>query len=175
MPSDASGRHPSGVLVRPAPDFFDDNLATGGFWLQGFAPVQPHYATIALYNNDTLSRSLKVYGISVQSEGGSGMAFYFVQGPLGAFYVNCQNINSQLQTPPGQIYQQHQNTVAGTLNPYNPAGPWLNIIGSNGFDSNTVFSPFPMFIVSPGYSLVATNLIFSDDVGCFFWYQVANE
>ncbi len=47
--SDPLGINPKGVLVRPASDFFDDNLAVGAFSSVLISPPSGnHYFTIAL-------------------------------------------------------------------------------------------------------------------------------
>jgi hypothetical protein len=176
MPSDPSGVHPQGVLTRPAPDFFDDNIGLGGFWRPFTTGLSSDtFITVALFNNSTQGLAFKVYGISLAADGGDGFGFYFVLGPVGSFYANCQPIRPDIGSPNGQIYTQL--TVVGSgldPNPFNP-GPYANVIAGSGFDGNTVLSPFPLFVVPAGYSLVGTNVSTGGSIGCSFWYQQANE
>lgn len=112
--------------------------------------------------------------MSVAAEGGSGAGLYFVSGTFGAFQTACSPLRPDLPMPFGQIYQINQVGASGQVNPFFTTPPTM-LVGSSGFDSATYFSPFPIATVPPGYSLVATNLIFSDDVGFYFWYQQAIE
>jgi hypothetical protein len=175
MPSDPSGRHPLGVLIRPAPDWFDDHVGVGGFWVQGsFSPLQPHWLAVGLYNNASTGVLFKVYGITVAAEGGSGAGLYFVYGTFGTLVGQCSSLNPGTGNPHGLIYQNTQTALPNTVNPFFAAPPTM-LIGSSGFDSATYFSPFPIAVIPAGYSLIATNMIFSDDVGFYFWYQESVE
>jgi hypothetical protein len=175
MPSDPSGVSPKGVLVRPAPDFFDDHLASGGFQFSGFnVGVTASYCTIALFNNSRQGTIFKVYGISITADGGDGFGFFFQYGTVGAFQSNCQPIRPDVGAPYGQIYEQQMSGAEPRVNDFY-TGPFVNQVGGSGFDGNTVFSPFPMFIVPVGYSLVGTNITTCADFACYFWYQVCNE
>lgn len=175
MPSDPSGVNPHGVLVRPAPDFFDDNIFSGGFYYSGFNNgVTANYATIALYNNGNQGQVLKVYGISITSDGGDGFGFWFRYGTFGTFISNCNPLRPDVSAPWGQIYEQQATGAEPRVNDFY-TGPFVNQISGSGFDGNTVISPFPMFIVPAGYSLIGTNITTSADFACFFWYQMCNE
>lgn len=176
MPSDPTGRHPIGVLARPAADFFDDNLATGGAVYQTDPPVGNTYATISLFNNSTTGQSLKVYGISVGNDD-TGTAFaYFLQGtPLGTLQGPGFNVNSQLPTPFGQIFMRtdHVGSVTALYPLPLPGAPC--IIGAPDAGSATIVSPFPLFIIAAGYSLAVANADSGSRVWAAFWWQVANE
>jgi len=176
MPSDPSGVSPKGTLIRPPADFFDDHLAVGSFFLQFTGgPNNSNFCTVALFNNANTGVVFKVYGISAVNDGGSGMGAFWFYGPLGALYAPCQPIRPDLGAPFGQIWQQTTlANVPAAPNPYFTP-PYVNLIGVSGFDSNTILSPFPLFIVPVGWSLVLTNVTASADLGAGFWYQQANE
>lgn len=175
MPSDPYGLHPLGTLIRSAPDFFDDNVGSGGFYFPGINVGSPrNYITVGLFNNDTQGRVLKVYGISVAADGGAGFGFFFASGPFGPFSSACQPLSPVRPGVPGLIFAQQMTGAANRVNDFY-TGPFVNIIGSSGFDSNTALSPFPLFIVPANWSLVGTNIVESFNAACYFWYQLANE
>lgn len=175
MPSDPSGRFPIGVLARPAPDFFDDNLGAGGaFIFDSTPPAGNAWVTYALYNNDAMGRSLKVYGVSVYSQGGGGLVFGYSKGIVGTFAQNCVAISPDVGIPPGQIYTQLSDGHASPIPIFIPA-IIVGAIAAAGFDSGTQLSPFPLFKVPAGYSLVGTNPSSTLISYCTFWFQVSNE
>lgn len=175
MPSDQSGVTPKGTLVRAAADWFDDNLGTGGFYEQNFSPNLDNYFTVALFNNANTGVVFKVYGISAYNDGGTGWGAFWQNGAVGTLKSGCQPLRPDYPTPYGQIYEQE---MLGN-NPDAPfpwsLGPIAGAIGCGGFDSNTVVSPFPLFIVPVGWSLVMANLESASNCMCTFWYQVCNE
>jgi hypothetical protein len=173
--SDPSGKYPLGVLTRSAPDWFDDNLGVGGARLAFPQPAGSNYFAVSLVNNDNQGRVLKVYGIYTSSEGGEGVGFWFSQVPLGTQQAGPFALRPDRAKPTGQIfYTQSLANPNNTPNPFQPA-VIISAIGSSGFDSDTVFSPFPIFIVPQGFALIASNLQTTFNGGCFFWYQVCNE
>jgi len=175
MPSDPSGVTPKGVLTRPAPDWFDDNIGTGGYVWNGAQPAGvDQYVTVGLYNDAVSGVALKVYAIYVSADGGGGFGFYFVKGPVGTLSAQCAPLRPDHGSPYGKIYYQQATVAANAVNPFN-VGPYLGMIGSSGFDSFTVTSPFPLFIVPVGYTLVGTNVTVGSTVGVNFWYQQSNE
>lgn len=175
MPSDPSGMKPSGVLMRPAPDFFDDNMGLGAWFFFGLAASPDSYFAVALFNNDNQGRALKVYGVSVYNDGGSGQFGYYVYGTIGARQYGCQAIRPDLGAPPGEIWVEYTlGNVSATPSPYNFGNP-ASFYGSSGYDSQTYLSTFPLAIVPAGYSYVLTNLQSCETYASSFWYQVANE
>lgn len=177
MPSDPTGTHPSGVLVRPAPDFFDDNLCSGGYYFFIRPAAGFQYLSISLFNDAPRGQALKVYGITNGDDSGFGTLMYPLQGgPLGSFVTQCRNVRFDLGAPPGQIYQQ-LDVVAGIDSPYpRPLPTNVQTLGTPGFSSETIFSPFPMAIIPPGYSLVLANGQASSGTWyATFWYQISNE
>lgn len=173
MPSDPSGINPKGVLVRPAPDWFDDHVAYGGFTAQYVGG--DHFGLISLYNNASDGSSLKVYGVAVGADGGGGHSAWVDFGvPLGTLVGSCRPLRADLAVPWGQIYQAQQLIGAALPNPFTvPA--IVAFLGSSGFDCMTYFSLFPMFIIPAGYALHSVNNFGSALLGASFWYHVAHE
>jgi len=176
MPSDPSGHNPQGVLVRSAPDFFDDNLCVGGTWFQfGVIPTRSFCST-SLYNNDTLGRVLKVYGVTALVDNGQAALLYPNSGaPLGALVGNCLPVRFDLGIPPGLIYSKLDSVpLSNSPNPNNPPTN-AQLIGGSFGGGISYFSPFPIAIIPRGWSLVVVNMGADDTGGASFWYQVANE
>jgi hypothetical protein len=175
MPSDPTGAQPLGVLVRPAPDFFDDNIGTGAYYLpDNSGALNNYYATVALYNNANTGIAFKVYGISISSDGGGGWGFWYAPGPVGSLVQNCQPIRPDLGMPNGQIYAQNMTGVVSRPNDFY-TGLFAFMIAAGGFDGHNAFPGFPLAVVPVGWSLVGTNIAPTDTVTCSFWYQQSNE
>lgn len=175
MPSDPTGVRPAGVLTRAAPDFFDDNLAVCAFEFQEISPPTGlHFQRYALFNNATTGVLFKVYAITVENDGGGGMVLFWNHGPLGTFAQNAAALRPDLPMPFGQMYSDQTDVAAGNPNPY-ITQPIVGQIGAGGFDSATVVSPFPLFIIPAGWSLVGTNPGSAIESGMTVWYQLANE
>lgn len=175
MPSDPTGRFPQGVLVRSAFDFFDDSGGQGGAFYFDQAFTQLAYLAVALYNNATDGRSFKVYGISAISNQNGGCLVYSTTGRIGSLFGPCSPIRADLGAPFGQIYSQTQlvpNTTTPTTLVF---GPLVNILGSGNFTPQGWYSPFPLFTVPAGYSLILVNQGAATNAGFGFWYQQANE
>lgn len=172
---------PPGVLIRPAPDFFDDNINVGGALIVDATATTQTYFSVALFNNALAGQLFKVYAISGFSNFGGGIALFFVKGTFGALFANCNPVRADLAALYGQIYtQQAVETVSG-LSPYFSGATPIGHVGTAG-ESETHIFPFPAFIVPVGYSLVAANTDAASGNGAsktcggaFFWYQVANE
>lgn len=175
MPSDPSGVSPIGVLARPAPDFFDDHLAFGGFQFNNGTVTGNHFLLCSLFNNASSGLAFKVYGISAAADGGSGCCAWVDNLPLiGTYAGPCFNIRADQGAPYGQIFQDVTTQANPLPNPYTfPATAAL--IGTSGFDSMTYLSPFPLFIVPVGYALHVLNVTAGGLLGASFWYQQANE
>jgi hypothetical protein len=174
--SDRTGRRPLGTLTRHPADWFSDYSYTGGYQLiDNPTPGNFNYLAVGLYNNDSSGRVIKVYGISVCAENGSGMGIYFVNGVIGSLVGPVKSIRPDRAAPTGQIYQENTSVGFPIPNfPYN-FGDQFGFIGTSGFDSFSIVSPFPLFIVPQGYSLVAANTVQGVHVGAFFWFQVADQ
>ena len=173
MPSDPSGRNPAGVLVRPAPDFFDDNLAFGAAQLIILPSTPNIWFHIDLYNDRADGPVFKVYAVTSFCFGGGGLACFFRKGFVGTFQGECSSINPLLGSLGGQIYGEIQNANPSNVNPYLISSNYA-IVGNSGFDSTTNLSTFPLFILPPGWSLACANINQSTG-GAGFWYQVAHE
>jgi hypothetical protein len=176
MPSDPSGTHPGGVLVRPAADFFDDNM--GLAMVQqvnlSFPPGDSAFYQVGLFNNAIAGLAFKVYGISVTEDGGGGFLCAFVKAQVGATPGVVSGIRPDISGPFGLIGFDVTIQHVPSLSPF-VDGTEFGLIGSSGFDSNTVLSPFPMFVIPVGWSLVLRNPEPTFAMGASFWYQQANE
>lgn len=175
MPSDPSGRHPTGVLTRIAPDFFDDAVAFGGYAAVVGIAGQDFYIKVSLYNDAAIGYKLKVYGFSIANDSGGGSQAFMTAGvPTGALVARCNPLDASQPAPYGLIYQDTQHVPAGNPIPFTiPGAPAL--LGAEGFDSATVPSPFPFFIVPAGYALSVINYNPGNRLGASFWYQEAIE
>lgn len=175
MPSDPTGVQPRGVLIRPASDWFDDNLAVAGFEMVITAAPDPEmWFRISLFNNGNQGQVFKVYGITIENDGGGGLVFWFNKGPLGTFQQGANAIRPDYGIPFGQVFFDFQGTPLGNTNPYINV-PIVGQVGVGGFDSSTNLSPFPLFIIPAGYALVGANPGAFLSGGATFWYQVSNE
>lgn len=175
MPSDPTGRHPSGVLIRPAPDFYDDQIGVCGFeFVEISPPVGLHYHRFALYNNASTGAVFKIYGITVENGGGGGFLFWFVKGQIGTVQQNATSIRPDHPMQFGQMSYDRMDVPAGTLNPFFPT-TIVGQVSASGFDSQTTVSSFPLFILPAGWSLVGSNPGSALQAGLTCWYQVANE
>jgi hypothetical protein len=176
MPSDPAGTHPSGVLVRPAPDFFDDHLCQGGFIYSTDPITNLNWVSISLFNDANSGVALKVYGLTYGDDSGFGTIAYYRQGPpLGSFVSEGINVRADLGGPYGQIWQR-LDIAPHTFAIYNlPLPPTVVNLGNPGFNANTILSPFPLFIIPVGWSLVIANRLPTGIVQASFWYQQANE
>lgn len=177
MPSDPSGRHPLGVLTRSAPDWFDDQLGTGGFFLAKASTVGfDTYFRLSLYNNATDGRCLKVYGLTGADNAGGGSYLYQLSGkPPDTFVANCFPIRGDLPMPWGQVFQQATLVVSGAGSPFKPPAGAV-VIGEAGFDFFTYFTTFPIQTVPPGYALYMEQV--QHDGGQYgggFWFQMSDD
>lgn len=176
MASDSSGRHPTGVLSRPAPDFFDDNVGFGGVFKSGIlAPGMESWQRASLFNNATDGRSLKVYGISTMSDWEGCCFVYGVYGqPTDTFVGTCSPLSFNGPMPWGLLYFQNTVVAAAAPNPYNPPtnAAWLGVPFTA---SVTMFSQFPIAIVPAGYALLVVGQQPGGVFGASFWFQMSNE
>lgn len=175
MPSDPSGVQPSGVLIRPAPDFFDDQLQLiSAFTYDASPPVGENYTNYSLFNNAKSGLVFKVYGVTAFAEGGGGFGFFYSKTQLGSLVSNSQSLNPNTGTGYGQLFAIQRNVAMGVENPDIPA-QIAGIFAASGFDSQTTLSPFPLAIIPVGYYLTCVMLESSPTNGIGFWYQMANE
>lgn len=174
MPSDPSGVDPKGVLVRPAPDFFDDNIGTGGYWVQPTGSFP--YVTISLFNDANTGIALKVYGITSGDDAGFGTFMYQRNGPpLGSFVCQCQNVRPDLGVTRGQIWARTDYALSINA-PYPlPLPDNTQVLATPGFASQTIGLGFPIAIVPVGWSLALANTNNAGTIYAAFWFQQANE
>ena len=176
MPSDPAGRNPSGALIRPAPDFFDDHMAAGGY--STVFPTGPFlYLAVSLYNDGSGSnRLLKVYGIDGSVGGDVGLNLFIVKGTFGSFVAQGQYVRFDQGAAPGQIWQMTQVVAgSGTPSPFNLTNLYTIIsVGAFG-GAGSHLSPFPLAIIPPGYSLTTVNYNPTVNGAAAFFWQVADE
>jgi hypothetical protein len=173
--SDRSGRKPLGTVTRHPADWFSDYLYTAGH-----AEInQPSgsgeiYFAVSFLNSDQSGLAMRVYGATVMQEGGGGLLAFFVSGATGAPVGNAKSIRPDRPAPSVEVGYQFQQVALGVNNPFN-FGEQFGALASDGFDSATILSPFPLFIVPQGYSLVLTNPSSSFNNGAFIWFQMAAQ
>jgi hypothetical protein len=127
-----------------------------------------------LFNQDQGGNVLRVYGNTTFSEGGGGFQAAFVRGTIGAQVASATGIRPDQTTPAVSVWARHMQTALGTVNPFLSNLPFA-LLAAPGFDSGTTFSPFPMFIVPVGYSLVVTNPQSSGVAGVGWWFQLTPQ
>lgn len=173
--SDRTGRRPLGTLTRHPADWFSDFFYSLGQQTTGSAPPGDNqWTAFGFYNNDDTGRVMKVYGVSVGNNGGGGMGFFFQAGTIGAFVSNATAIRPDRAAPTGQVYSETQFLPFIDPSPFS-FGTQFGLIGTSGFDGNTVVSPFPLFIIPAGFSLIATPVDGGGNQACFIWYQLAAQ
>jgi hypothetical protein len=175
-----AGTPPLGTLTRHPIDWFSDFSYSAGYQLPlDNANNGGLWWTIALFNQDNLGRTCKVYGISVESDGGEGVGLYWVNGSVGTQVAKAGNLRPDYPTPLQTVW--FQSVLSTPSPPGPPDNPYIaglqqaGMIGTSGFDGNTVVSPFPLFIIPVGWSLMASGGHTGDAPGCWFWYQLANK
>lgn len=176
MPSDPSGAIPKGSLARHPADWFDDNMATVAY-TNAIVISGPTtgWATMSLFNNANTGIVLKVWGITADFDGGDSAFFWWSKAPLGNLVSAANAIRPDLGQPYGQLYAQQSSQPNPGSNPFY-TGPFAFAIGTSGYDSLTVCSPFPLAIIPVGWYLNCTNPFSSClTFGVSFWYQQCNE
>jgi len=174
MPKDATGAQPLGVVVRHAADWFSDSLYMATFYEDiAFVGSGLLWHQFGLFNQGQSGQVLRVYGNTTFSEGGGGFQASFSSGSIGVQVGDATGIRPDQPVPRASIWATHQQTALGTVNPFLSTRPF-GLLAAPGFDSGTTFSPFPMFIVPAGYSLVVTNPQSSSVAGVGWWFQLAN-
>lgn len=173
--ADQTGVIPSGTLTRHPADWFSDNLYTAGYSVPAF-PVGAfiNFTAVGLYNQDVQGRVCKIYGMSIEDDGGESTQMYFVHGTIGALVGPALSIRPDYPSPNVYVYQETITVAEGTDTPFT-FPPQYGLIGSSGYDGGTYLSPFPLFIIPVGWSLVGANRGGSDLVGVWFWFQLANK
>lgn len=175
MPIDPSGVIPIGTLTRHPADWFSPQLYTDGFQLNlPLSPGNINFLAVGLHNNDNAGRVLRVWGVSIESDGGESIAVYRVNGTIGAFDHKCRPARFDQPISTAEIWQENATLPTGSNNPFGFVDQ-IGLIGTNGFDGNTVLSPFPLWIVPVGFSVVLTNLAGGFKVADFFWFTMSNQ
>lgn len=147
---------PAGVLARPRLDFNIGRAAMAGFVLSATG-----IGHISLFNNATDGSYLAVHGLNFFQNAASQAAIIaFAQGPVGALATNGFPLVLNGTPPPGQLYALSQAAAVGTV---------IADLYSGSQTYNEVQS-YPLWVVPPGYSLIArsalsVNLV----VGTFIW------
>jgi len=163
----ASYRKPKGTYVRPSPDWFINQLASGSWYND--QQVGTQYASIGLFNNDTLGRKFYIYGISVGTFNANTAYGVVLNGTFGSLVTSCVSVDASLPAPPGQIYF----TRFGPAAPPNvtlaqPAGTRFNL--GSGYTKVDVFQDWPICVLPVGYSLNIQSSLQSAEWSTSFWY-----
>jgi len=174
MPKDATGSQPLGVVTRHPADWFSDSLYSATFYEDiAFVGSGLLWHQFGLFNQNNNGRVLRIYGNTTFSEGGGGFQASFSSGSVGVQVGNATGIRPDQSAPSVSVWADHVQTALGTVHPFLSALPF-GLLAAPGFDSGTTFSPFPMFIIPQGYSLVVTNPQSSSVAGVCWWFQLAN-
>lgn len=175
MPVDLTGVKPLGTLTRHPLDWYSDAGAMAGYQLSVSGSTSTaDYLNVSIYNNDNAGKVARVYGAYATSDGGTGMQLSFLRGFQGTLVGQAQNLRPDYPAPSIFTYQLTVSVALGSPNP-NPPGPIIGAVGTSGFDSSLVMSPFPIAIIPVGWSLVAWNVFDSGQTGFFCWFQMANK
>lgn len=175
MIRDQAGATPQGALSRHPADFFANGLACGGFLRKQNPPAfQLAFNAVGLFNNDPAGNVFKIYGYGLNNDAGGGVGIYAVKGKLSTPQSPPVNVRFDQPAPTGLIFADTTIVASGTLPPtiYDPL---VGLLATAGFDGDAKFSPFPMFIVPTGYSIVGLNLEPAGQCGIYFWYEITNS
>src|ERR1700692_269190 len=154
MPKDPYGTRPTGVVTRHPADWFSDSLYIISFTKTVlFGGIGNQYMAFGVFNGATAGTVLKFYGYSATCDGGGGLATRWVNGQIFTPANTATSIRPDRGAPNVTISFDSQVVAPGGLTPYD-VGQQAGLLATNGFDSQTVFSPFPLFIIPNGYSLV---------------------
>jgi hypothetical protein len=133
-----------GIRTRTSPDWYARYVSTGA--LQVLNGPNTHFQYISLYNNSTSGQFLFVHWLMCVAAVSSALLFYFRQGTQGGFTSNCVRINPSQPAPAGQMYIL-DNDTSPIPDP---------IIGlQSTFTGGAIAGGAPIFIVPPGWSLLA--------------------
>ncbi len=175
MPKDFTGVRPLGVVTKHPADWFSDSLYVASFYEDiAFVGSGLLWHQFGLLNQDQGGNVLRVYGNTTFTEGGGGFQASFSNGSIGAKVGNALSIRPDFPTPNVSIWAQHVQTALGTVNPFLSTTPF-GLLAAPGFDSGTFLSPFAMFIVPVGWSLVVTNPQSSSVAGVGWWFQLTPQ
>jgi hypothetical protein len=162
-------------MTRHPADWFSDYLYTAGYSIDTFPSAgNITFAAIALYNDDAQGRVMKVYGVSGSADGGENFSIYFQQGTIGSQVAQALSIRPDRPAPSGAVYAESVVVPLATPAPFS-FPPEYGQFGTDGFDGCTYVSPFPLFIVPVGYSIIACNRSGAGIPAFWFWFLLANQ
>lgn len=175
---DTLGETPLGAVTRHPIDWWWQSAYTCGFEdLQTSGSFENWYANY-FYNADPQGRVAKIYATFQGNDGGGGYTCFYQYGPPpGTLAATAQALRPDQGTAKQYFQFQVQTTATGfRLNPYNATlGPIVGALPQSGFDSDLSISPFPLFIVPVGYSLVLTNNFSAFQQVLVLWYHLSGS
>jgi hypothetical protein len=132
-------------------------LYGGGF---SQAAVGAQYSFVALYNNSTIGRILRVVEYLTGSGGTSNVVAFFAQGTVGSSQGAGVALFSGEQSGAGAIYAGSNATAPGF-------GINMNAAGSVTIGSRDM----PWFYIRPGFSVVFKGDTVNQMVNATFWWE----
>jgi hypothetical protein len=151
-----------GIRTRNSPDFLYRELYR--FALDWNPPGNPpQYAAAGIYNDDTIGRSLYVYGAGFSWSGAAALNIVSYQGMPGSvvdgYGMRPLVIGAQLAQPPGQPFGYTTDTE-----------DYIQIETVLQADDGYVkFTDYPQYIIWPGYSLAVFG---ANDSPGEFWMML---
>ena len=146
-------RQPKGSYVRTTGDWFYQNTAI--FHASVVRPSGSDPLYFALYNNDTIGRSLFVKDFFLDTTSG-GTSWYYAQGltAVGALVTGirgCFPLNPLWPAPVGQMYTG-ANDLPPTFIIFATDNEYLNFPETSGPD-------VPLYVIPQGWSLVVSTAV----------------
>lgn len=167
-------RRPKGVYSRNYLDWrFANSAYASAIDTTAVVPGSYCNSTFALYNNDSLGRSLVIYSMSAAFQNAATMQFDFVQGTFGTFRLNGMPNNPMWGGPPGQLYLQ--STITTSYGPYNPDFSHDSGIINLGYYSSLTYIDGPIFEIPATWSFRIGGQYPGYQNGIALFYIVENQ
>lgn len=163
----ASYRRPRGIYVRNTPDWFYRRMAVAGFEIAVNSGNLGN-ATIGLFNNDSIGRALHVYGLSAGFSGGNNVLILMEPQARGTAQAAGSGIDPRAGAMPGVV-----NTTSGASIPTPMfVGIQPNTVAVAALTAGQYYAltPFPQFLIPPGYQLTFIGDYASSQVSGAWWY-----
>jgi len=169
--ADPTGRVPAGVMVRPAPDWFDELMAFGGYSFDDTIPDTECYVNVGLYNNGSAGTLLRVYGLSCYADSDGAFVMYPLFGtggfcPLGPGFP----LRFDKQQVIGSLYWKVELVSPPAPNPIVPPTNAATVATPNSGGA-AWFTPFPVAVIPAGWMLVIANAASALFAGVGLWWQ----